>query len=228
MTFEYVSRVPPEGGDAQEMLCVSGASFRLNPIMIPDDGAMMFSVWCKADAPTQIEVIGASAQHEIDVPAAWRRVSVGMEEAGEIAIAVGADAEVLFYRAQLEAGNRVTDWRPAPEDADDDIEAAISAANTAQNAADTLRNDVDAQLVSFKYEQGALFIYPRSVEDPSKIDINGYHLRLSNGSLGFQKGTELYPDLKLRPNSWIFGGTLYFRTADGGIAHRAVTPDDYV
>lgn len=227
MRFEYVTEIPPEGGDPVEMLCAGATDLRHSDI--PEmSGEMTYSVWARADEETQIAINGADESHVVQIATTWERISVTFSESPTEIDIIVRETDVYFYKEQLEVGNRATDWRPAPEDTDDDIEAAISAANTAQNAADTLRNDVDARLVSFKYEQDALFIYPRSVEDPSKIDIDGYHLRLSNGSLGFQKGTELYPDLKLRPNSWIFGGTLYFRTADGGIAHRAVTPDDYV
>ena len=199
MTFEYVSRVPPEGGAEQEMLCVGGASFRLDPIMIPDDGAMMFSVWCKADTPTQIEVIGASAQHEIDVPAAWRRVSVGMEEAGEIAIAVGADAEVLFYRAQLEAGNRVTDWRPAPEDADTEIAGARSVANAVRDDFHrVVRVDGDGLHVGDNLSGGEVLIDSESMN----VVLNG--IRFS----------------KFASNYVQFGNYQLRRSADGGLAFK--------
>lgn len=227
MRFEYVTAEPPEGGGPVEMLCASGTGLRHSDI--PEiDGEMTYSVWVRSETDTQISINASGESYIVDVTTEWNRISVTFSSAStEIEIIVD-QVDCYFYKEQLESGNRATDWRQAPEDIDESIENALGAANAAQNAADTLRNDVDAKLVSFRYERDALYIYPRMVEDPTKIDTDAYHLRLANGSIGFQKGTELYPDLKLRPNSWIFGGTLYFRTADGGIAHRAAMADDYV
>ena len=199
MTFETVSRVPPEGGGAQEMLCASGVSFRLKPIPIAVGSTMVFSVWCRADAAARIRIISASAQNKIDVTTAWSRVSVEAEAGGEITISVGTDATVYFYKAQMEVGNRVTDWRPAPEDTDDEIEDARRAAGTLHNDFHrVIRIDESGLHVGDNLSGGEVLIDSESMN----VVLNG--IRFS----------------KFASNYVQFGNYQLRRSADGGLAFK--------
>ena len=50
------------------------------------------------------------------------------------------DATIAICGLKLEKGNLVTDWSPAPEDAEDGLEDAMSAAHAAQSAVDGVKN----------------------------------------------------------------------------------------
>lgn len=120
MTFDHVLHTPPEGGDAQEMLRVSGASFRLVPITDPEISDRIFSVWVQASTATEIEIIGGETDVTMNVGTTWSRIITELDGAADVVIAVPNDATVYFYKAQFESGNRATDWVAAPED-DDEI-----------------------------------------------------------------------------------------------------------
>ena len=122
MAFEHTSRTPPEGGAQQEVLCVSDASFRLTPILIPDGSKMVFSVWCQSAATATITIIGGDTQEEVEVGTAWSRAVVVMENVQDVILTVPAGKTAYFYKAQLEYGTRVSDWTPAPEDTDAQID----------------------------------------------------------------------------------------------------------
>ena len=122
MGMQFVDRTPPEGGANQTMLSVSDASIRLTPILILDDSAMMFSVWCQAASGTTIQIIGGNTQAEMVVSTGWKRAVVQMEDVQDVVIMVPAGATVYFYKAQLEAGTKASDWKPAPEDTEEQID----------------------------------------------------------------------------------------------------------
>ena len=121
--MQFVERTPPEGGASQTMLSVSDASIRLTPILILDDSMMMFSVWCQAASVTTIQIIGGNTQAEMVVSTGWKRAIVQMEDVEDIVIMVPTGATVYFYKAQLEAGTKASDWKPASEDTEEQIDS---------------------------------------------------------------------------------------------------------
>lgn len=120
MTFDHVLHTPPEGDNVQEMLRVSGASFRLVPIADPEISDRIFSVWVQASTATEIEIIGGETDVTMNVGTTWSRIATELDGAADVVITVPSSATVYFYKAQFESGNHTTDWKAAPED-DDEI-----------------------------------------------------------------------------------------------------------
>lgn len=60
-----------------------------------------------------------------------------------------ADSPIYLAQAMAEEGNRASDWRPAPEDVDNDILAAKNLANNAQATADQNATDMANAITSF-------------------------------------------------------------------------------
>lgn len=180
MTFEYVSRVPPEGGAEQEMLCVSGASFRLTPVTDPDESETMFAVWVQSESSASVEIVGGESEITELVDTTWRRIKSALTDASDIVIRVPDGAIVYFYKAKLETGTKITDWSPAPEDAQDAIDIAQA---TADGAARTLQS-MDSLRVAVVIKPEAAYIRPVKQADDGtwEVDSSGMYTRISADS----------------------------------------------
>lgn len=146
MTLEQVYHQPPEGGDAVEMLLISDCEAEIPYVTAAEDGNAVFSVWCIAESGGTITVrIGAHTE-EIDVSGEWNRITIFLtefERTDRIVIGEYGQNEVYLYKAQLESGNKLTDWKPAPEDAESGIAAAQQTAEDVQQTAAIITHRLD-------------------------------------------------------------------------------------
>ena len=91
-----------------------------------------FSMWLQADAEGSVGVGGEVFQ----ATTTWEKHSVTFTATSEnVLLTFGTAGTYYIYHAQLEVGNKATDWTPAPEDVDGDIQ-------TAQNTADDAKDRV--------------------------------------------------------------------------------------
>lgn len=96
-----------------------------------------FSLWLKADAVGSVSVGGDTFPATTE----WKKHSVTFTATSEdVPIVFDIAGTYYIYHAQLEIGNKATDWTPAHEDVDESIgdvsEEAASAKNAASDAAD--------------------------------------------------------------------------------------------
>ena len=206
MTFEYVTRVPPEGGAGQEMLCVSDASIRLTPVLIPDGSKMVFSVWCQSTAAATITIIGGDTQEDVEVGTAWSRAVIVMENVEDVVLTVPTGKTAYFYKAQLEYGTKVSDWTPAPEDASEDIANAQSAANEARTTAEQTRTDFQRVV---RIDDAGLHVGDN--QSNSEVCIDSDSVNVVTGGLMESKFAGSYIQ---------FGYYQLRRTADNGLAFK--------
>lgn len=150
MILEQVYHQPPEGGDADEMLLISDCEAEIPYVTAAEDGNAVFSVWCAAESGGTITVrIGAHTEN-INVSGEWSRITIALtefERTDRIVIGEYGQNEVYLYKAQLETGNRATDWKPAPEDAEEEIDEARDSAEAAQNRADEAYDELNSRLL---------------------------------------------------------------------------------
>lgn len=82
-----------------------------------------FSVWLLSDSDMMLTVGGET----FDIMDAWKRHSVTFTaDSTDLSLNFGNTGVYYVYRPQLEVGNVVTDWTPAPEDQVDAMEARFS------------------------------------------------------------------------------------------------------
>lgn len=135
MVFEQVEHTPPSGGSLQSMLKLSDCGMNI-PYIFPSDASdVVFSIWCISDGSGQITISIGNHSEDISVNTSWKRASVyisNIQQSDKINIYVGRSINVIFYEAQLEIGNKMTDWQHAPEDVDADIVNVSNRTNTVQ------------------------------------------------------------------------------------------------
>ena len=86
-----------------------------------------FSFWIKSDTNTTIVV----ANNTFVVTNKWtKHILTFVASKKDISILFNANGTYFIYHPQLEIGNKVTDWTPAPEDVDDKIDASVNDTNT--------------------------------------------------------------------------------------------------
>ena len=202
-------------GTEDEALCLRGASssaYRIGTLALPDSECT-FSVWMRGDAPMTVSltVLGvrvAAAQ----VDAVWRRFSWRVTRAGgrAIDIAPEGDGAVYLYKAMLEAGDRASDWQPAPEDAEERLETLQAA----------LGSEID-----LTREQIALRVRAEDLEMSLRVQEDGVHVgrlgdyyeaRISGEAFDIMAGPR--PVASFRNGLIVIGGWAFRVTADGGLS----------
>lgn len=89
------------------------------------------SLWAKTDTDGSLTSSGAT----FPVTTKWSRHRVTFTaESEDVLLGFGTEGTYYLYHTQLETGNKATDWTPAPEDVDSDIDDAQSSADQANNA----------------------------------------------------------------------------------------------
>ena len=109
-----------------------------------------FSCYIKADQTVTITVrLGNNSQVKksfFDIGTEWTRITLENTSPNTTAIAMCAMSACTWHIACpiLVEGTVATDWSPAPEDVESEIDAAKEAAATAQEAADQAAEDISA------------------------------------------------------------------------------------
>lgn len=89
------------------------------------------SFWVKSETSNTLFV----DDHQIPITTEWvRHVYTYLATSPDIIFDFGTAGNYYIYHLQLENGNQATDWTPAPEDVNADIDTAQSLANDAHNA----------------------------------------------------------------------------------------------
>lgn len=107
------------------------AKFIIDDVSVPfvfhnvtdKDKSYVFSAWVKAETESTLTI----SDEEIPVTTEWQRQRVGY-------VANGSSLKIFFdnvgtyylYRSQLEIGNAMTDWSPAPEDIEAELEVKVN------------------------------------------------------------------------------------------------------
>lgn len=107
------------------------AKFIIDDVSVPfvfhnvtdKDKNYVFSAWVKAETESTLTI----SNEEIPVTTEWQRQRVGY-------VANGSSLKIFFdnvctyylYRSQLEIGNAMTDWSPAPEDIEAGLEVKVN------------------------------------------------------------------------------------------------------
>lgn len=84
------------------------------------------SMWVKSESEGSVTI----ADETIATTNEWRRLVVTFVAAKkELAFRFGSTGIYYVYHSKLEIGNKVTDWSPAPEDADDKVDHKLNDVN---------------------------------------------------------------------------------------------------
>ena len=114
------------------------------------------SFWLKSDAPGTI----ISNQHAFPATTEWQRYEATfVADTTYLTLRFQEVGTYYIYHAQLEIGNRATDWVEAPEDVSGLVNDAHSAANSANASADDLKNRLDEAVATIEVLKGALLSY---------------------------------------------------------------------
>ena len=84
---------------------------------------MVFSVWWESETATTAEVTVLGKTDTATVTTEWTRYYLSNDNPSGLYVTImpGSSATIYLYMAQLELGDRPSDWRVAPEDTDADI-----------------------------------------------------------------------------------------------------------
>lgn len=84
---------------------------------------MVFSVWWESETATTAEVTVLGKTDTATVTTEWARYYLSNDNPSGLYVTImpGSSATIYLYMAQLELGDRPSDWRVAPEDTDADI-----------------------------------------------------------------------------------------------------------
>lgn len=148
------SRIKTSGGDSYVKLVVN--SKYLNVEQPPKEGEkFVVSVWVKNLGDTTVVVSpNARGKRESVFKGESKRVVIQAEGTGRAWVQMQfttpqdeADKPLDFiaWRAQIEKGNKATDWTPAPEDTDEKIGNLQGRVNTAEGEIKTLAGEVTAK-----------------------------------------------------------------------------------
>lgn len=117
-------------GTEDSVLCLSDSAdyIYLMPNLVGIAGAYTFSVWARADIATSVifNILGSTYQN--DITTEWKRIihTVEVTSNFNIGIRPTGNESIYFYKGQLETGKVATDWKPAPEDVNDNIDSVTS------------------------------------------------------------------------------------------------------
>ena len=112
--------------------------FALSDIMVVDR-EYTFGCWVRSDDAGAIIVHGKSCSSTTD----WQRFyHTFLADEVDLYLAFTEPGTYYIYHAQLEIGNKATDWNPAPEDADSRFDENESAIEDTKDAVDETNNRV--------------------------------------------------------------------------------------
>ncbi|WP_077317569.1 phage tail spike protein [Virgibacillus proomii] len=148
------SRIKTSGGDSHVKLVVD--SEYLNVEQPPKEGEkFVVSVWVKNLGDNPLVVSPNARGKRVTVfKGENKRVVIQAEGTGrawlQIQFTTPQDAsdkplDFIAWRAQIEKGNKATDWTPAPEDTEADISNLQGRVNTAEGEIKTLAGEVTAK-----------------------------------------------------------------------------------
>lgn len=116
--------------DALHITGIEGYSYLLQTLDHPQ-GTYMFTVWVKPVNDMSLAISSLGCQKTFDLTAldGWRKLEIFTEEPSDDYIELVAmkksdnlDDDLYLYKGMLELSNHATDWRPAPEDDEEQIQ----------------------------------------------------------------------------------------------------------
>lgn len=201
-------------GTMDEVLCLTDAAqaaYRIGTQALPDS-EFTFSLWMRAEAAMEVQVVLLGVRVSASVTTQWRRYSWRVERVGgrAIDIAPGTNAPLYLYKAMLEAGDRASDWQPAPEDDETRLEAlqAVLGAEI----------DLTREQVALRVRAEDLEMSLRLKEDGVHVGRLGdyYEARVSGESFDIMAGPQAVASF--RNGLIVIGGWAFRVTADGGLS----------
>lgn len=148
--FETVQTAAPSG-ETDAVLKLNRADgdtyrFRMNAL-IP--GKYTFAVWLRSDSEVQVTIDQFGTVTEHTVGTEWTHIVVhAVAEAGkmDILIALSGGSTLYLYKGMLQTGSWDTDWKPAPEDTQEQIEAVATNVTTLRTEFSVVQGKVEAKI----------------------------------------------------------------------------------
>lgn len=128
-----------------------GVNQLISAVKLETQKEYILSCYVKANVPTKVALAlnGSSIVNAtlVDVDTTWKRVSAIFTNTGinvSPRIYSGENKQVEFYIANvlLETGNKLTDWTPAPEDVQSQIDSHSTRISTAESSITQLTNSI--------------------------------------------------------------------------------------
>lgn len=114
---------------------------------------MIISFWAKASASTPIRIDIYGHENLLQLTTNWERFEFAMEDPSNvdtIDFVPFTNATIYIYKCMVEIATKASDWRPAPEDTDEETAKAQASADLAQDTADKARADILTQAEELK------------------------------------------------------------------------------
>ena len=150
MSVSYMTVAGPAGVDMEVMqVTADGTLVQIDAQPFPAGRGMTFSAWCRAAQAAEVELIVLGQRARKTVGTAWDRVTVSVAEpeGQSVLIRPLSETPVLFCMAQLEQGAAAaSDWRPAPEDVDDSIDAVAAGVGELGEDLDAVQAQAEAAM----------------------------------------------------------------------------------
>lgn len=131
-------------GSLDSVLSISnanGVSYRMNVLPYDKEEEAMVSVWARAAGGENVDVsinaLGTTSVQNVKV--AWTRLKMRVEHPSTnyVTITPTSDDVLYFYKCMVEAkANHESEWVPAPEDMDSDVNDLSESIGTVQDSAD--------------------------------------------------------------------------------------------
>lgn len=206
--------LPVMDGTTDEVLQLceaSRAAYRIAAGALPDS-EFTFSVWMRAEAEMTVALRLLGVRVSAAVTTEWRRYIWRVERAGGRAIDVApeSDGALYLYKAMLEAGDRASDWQPAPEDDEDRLESLQALLGT--------EIDLTREQVALRVRAEELEMSLRLKEDGVHVGRLGdyYEARISGDAFDILAGPRTVASF--RNGLILIGGWAFRETADGGLS----------
>lgn len=201
-------------GSQDDVLCVSeaaDAAYRIGTLPLVRS-EYTFSVWARADAAMDVGFNVLGTGFTAAVGPDWQRLSwhVADADASGIVVAPGRNEALYLYQGMLEAGAKATDWRPAPEDAEAQLEDVQRALGT--------EIDLTREQIALRVRAEDMEMSLRLKEDGVHIGRAGdfYEARISGESFDIMAGPQAVASF--RSGLIVIGGWAFRVTADGGLS----------
>lgn len=148
--FETVQTAAPNG-ETETVLKLNRADgdtyrFRMNAL-IP--GKYTFAVWLRSDSEVQVTIDQFGTVTEHTVGTEWTHIVVhAVAESGkmDILITLSGGSTLYLYKGMLQTGSWDTDWKPAPEDTQEQIEAVATNVTTLRTEFSVVQGKVEAKI----------------------------------------------------------------------------------
>ena len=126
MSLSYVSMADPKG-EIKDILCIGSGTEGAVIISLPYPPFpnMVFSIWAKSETETTASALVLGKDASLELKTNWKRYEITIPNPTdtEVIIEPSNSTSIYICMAQLEEGKIASDWRPAPEDVDSDIES---------------------------------------------------------------------------------------------------------